>query len=506
MRINMARGKRYQTEGKLNYTKVFAVIIAIAVVIMFIFIIRNVLKQREKVTKNYQYFALYSQNKWGVINQDGEEVIIPSYQEMIIIPDEEKDVFICTYDIDEQTGTYKTKAINNKNEEIFTEYDQIEAIDNIDKNNNLWYEKNVLKVSKNGKYGLIDLNGKELLPIDYDEITVLDEMENSIIVKKGEKVGLVNDNGSILIDTEYKEIKPLGETYKEGYITVDEQGKYGVVSTTKKQLLENKYDEVFPVYLKEYYLVKEGTTKKLIDANGQTILESGFDDIKSATTNGVIFTKNNLYGEISKTGEVTLDAKYQDLKEVEEGTYIAKENDKYGIIDNVGNKQVAFDYIGITYNEKANLFFAENEDYTTSIIDDLYNVKVTGILSEVNTDEEYIRIRVDDNYKYYNFNGEETTNTQVLKDNTIFLSKKDGKYGFVDKKGNPVTDYIYDDATEQNKYGFVAVKKDGLWGALDKNGKEVVEPKYNLEDNLKIEFIGKWHLGEDLNMNYYCEK
>ena len=55
--LNMARGKRYQTEGKLNYTKVFAVIIAIAVVIMFIFIIKNVLKQREKVTKNYQDYT-----------------------------------------------------------------------------------------------------------------------------------------------------------------------------------------------------------------------------------------------------------------------------------------------------------------------------------------------------------------------------------------------------------------------------------------------------------------
>ena len=95
---------------------------------------------------------------------------------MIIIPNEEKDVFVCTYDIDEQTGTYKTKAINSKNEEIFTAYEQVEAIDNIDKNNNLWYEKNILKVSKNGKYGLIDLNGKELLPIEYDEITVLDGM------------------------------------------------------------------------------------------------------------------------------------------------------------------------------------------------------------------------------------------------------------------------------------------------------------------------------------------
>ncbi len=502
----MARGKRYQTEGKLNYTKVFAVIIAIAVVIMFIFIIRNVFKQREKVTKNYQYFALYAQNKWGVINQNGDEVIIPSYQEMIIIPNEEKDVFVCTYDIDEQTGTYKTKAINSKNEEIFTAYEQVEAIDNIDKNNNLWYEKNILKVSKNGKYGLIDLNGKELLPIEYDEITVLDGMENSIIIKKDGKVGLVNDNGSILIEVNYKDIRALGETYKDGYITIDDAGKYGVVSATKKQILENKYDEIMPVYLKDYYLIKEGEKKEVIDSNGNVILDSGFDDIKSATTNGVIFIKNNLYGEISTSAEITLDAKYQDLKEVKDGIYIAKQNDKYGIIDNVGNEQLAFEYAGITYNEKADLFFAEDSEYNTSIINDIYDVKATGILSEVNNEDEYIRMRVNDNYKYYDFKGVETANTKVLKDNTIFLDKKDGKYGYVDKKGNPITEYIYDDATEQNKYGFVAVKKDGVWGSLDKNGKEVIEPKYKLENNLKIDFIGKWHLGEDLNMNYYCEK
>ena len=502
----MAKGKRYQTEGKLNYTKVFAVIIAIAVVIMFIFIIRNVFKQREKVTKNNQYFTLYAQNKWGVMNQDGEEVITPSYQEMIIIPDEEKEVFICTYDVDDQTGTYKTKAINSKNEDIFTEYDQVEAIDNMDKNNNLWYEKNVLKVSKNGKYGLIDFNGKELLPIEYDEITTLDGMENSIIIKKDEKVGLVNDNGSIIIDVNYKEIKALGETYKEGYITIDESDKYGVVSATKRQILENKYDEISSVYLKDYYLVKENGKKELIDSDGKVILDAGFDDIKSATTNGVIFIKNNLYGEISTSGEVTLEAKYQDLKEVKEGKYIAKQNDKYGIIDNVGNEQLAFEYAGITYNEKADLFFAEDSEYNTSIIDDLYTVKATGILSEVNDNDGYIRMRVNDDYKYYDLNGEETENTKVLKNNTIFLDKQNGKYGYVDKKGNAVTEYIYDDATEQNKYGYVAVKKDGLWGSLDKNGKEVIEPKYELENNLKIDFIGKWHLGEDLNKNYYCEK
>ena len=65
---------------------------------------------------------------------------------------------------------------------------------------------------------------------------------------------------------------------------------------------------------------------------------------------------------------------------------------------------------------------------------------------------------------------------------------------------------IDDDATEQNSYGFVSVKKDGLWGSIDKNGKTIIEPKYNLENNLKIDFIGKWYLGEEIGVNYYCDK
>ena len=46
----MSRGKRYE-EPKLNMKKVFAVILAIAVIIMFIFIIKNVFNEREKLNK-----------------------------------------------------------------------------------------------------------------------------------------------------------------------------------------------------------------------------------------------------------------------------------------------------------------------------------------------------------------------------------------------------------------------------------------------------------------------
>ena len=502
----MSKGKRYETEGKLNYQKVLAVILAIVVLIMFIFIMKNVLAQKEETIESTEYYALYSADKWGVINQVGQTIITPSYQEMIVIPDETKEVFICTYDINEGTGEYKSKAINSKNEAIFTEYEQVEPIINFDNNNLAWYEKNALKVKKDGKYGLIDLTGAQLLPCEYEEITALRGIENSILIKKDGKLGLVNDTGSIIIEPSYTEIRNLGETYKEGYITINEEGKYGVVSTTKMQLLENKYDEIKQVYLPNYFFVVEAGTLKVINSSGETILQNGFDEIKSETSKGFIFTKNNLYGEISTSGEILIQAKYQELRETNDGDYIAKQNDKYGIIDSAENIQLPFNYIGLTYNEKANLYIAEDTEYNTLIIDVECNVKLTGILSEFNENKSYIKMRVNDEYKYYNFNCEEKPNTEILSDNTIFLSKQDGKYGFVNKKGEVIVDYIYDDATEQNEQGYAAVKKDGLWGSVDKEGNVVVEPQYNLENNLKIDFIGKWHLGQDINMNYYCDK
>lgn len=134
-----------------------------------------------------------------------------------------------------------------------------------------------------------------------------------------------------------------------------------------------------------------------------------------------------------------------------------------------------------------------------------FETKITGIVSEINETKGYIRVHNDSEYKYYNFRFEEQESKNVLGTNTIFLSKKNGKYGFVDKAGNVVVDYIYDDATEQNASGYAAVKKDGLWGAVDSKGKIVANTEYNLDNNTKIDFIGNWHICEDKNANYYLD-
>ena len=461
----MGKGKRYDNEPKLNYTKVFAVAIAIIVLIIAIIAIKNILT-KAKNTKPLEiknYFAVYQDEKWGILGSDGEMVIEPMYQEMPIVIDSSKDIFLCTYDINEEEGTYKTKVINSKNEEIWTKYDKVESLENYDKSGNVWYEKDVLKVQKDGKWGLITLNGNEISEIIYDDIKTLKGVENSIIVEKDGNIGLLNNKGIKIADTEYSQIFKFGEDYKNGYITVNKENKYGLISLSGEKILENNQEKIEEIYSDKY---------GLMDFEGNTVIQPT----------------------------------YEELKEINSDVFSAKKDGKTGVIDKEQNEKIAFLYQDINYNKKAGIYIADDENYKSTLLDTNFEIKLMGILSEINTDTGYMKLKIDDNYKYYNFKFEEKKVQDILLTSKLFIKKENGKYGFVDSKGNKVVDYIYDDATEFNKYGYAAVKKDGLWGSINSEGNLVIEPTYNLEDNLIIDFIGKWHLGLDLNMNYYCDK
>lgn len=504
----MSKGRRYNGEAQLNYTKVFAVLIAIIVIVMCIFLIKKMLG-KAKDTQNVgatNYFSLFQDNKWGVINSFGEYVISPSYQEMVIIPDKTKDVFLCTYDINEETGEYKTKAVDSKNNRIFTNYNKMEVLENFDKNKNVWYEEDVLKVEKDGKWGIINLQGNELITPMYDNIETLKGIKNSIIVEKNGLVGLVNDKGVKILDSIYTKVIALGNDYKEGYITVNEEGKYGVSSFSGKQILENQYEKIDNLYSESYFVIQEGGKQKLINSSGETIIDNGFDEIVQIATSGIVFKNNNKFGLMDFEKNIKIQAQYEELKEINKNIFMAKKEGKKGAITEKEEIKINFEYSEITYDSKAGIYIAEDTSFNSSILDLNFNIKLKGILSEIDTDKGYMKLKVDGEYKYYNFKFEEKKALEVFKTNTIALSKKNGKYGYVNAKEEIVVDYIYDDATEQNEYGYAAVKKDGKWGSIDQKGNIVIEPTYNLENNLVINFIGKYHLGTDLNMNYYCER
>ena len=107
---------------------------------------------------------------------------------MIIIPNNSRSLFIVTYDVDDATGTYRTKAIDERGRTVISGFDMIAAVDNFDSRNNIWYEDNVLRVRSNGGYGLVNFDGDEVIAPQYDRITALRGTTSNFIVENDGKV------------------------------------------------------------------------------------------------------------------------------------------------------------------------------------------------------------------------------------------------------------------------------------------------------------------------------
>ena len=491
----MSRGRRYDDEPKLNLKKVFGTIIVLAVIVMIAITINNILSREankinsEKVT----YFAAYVDEKWGVINNKGEIVIDTTYDEMIAIPDPEKAIFVCVYNVNEQTGEYKTKVIDDKKETKFTEYDQVEAIENFDSKQNIWFEKNVLRVKKNGKYGLIDLDGNKVLETEYDEITSLKSVKENLIVKKAGKVGVLNCLGQVIIPVEYSDVKLLKESYKNEYIIVDENGNSGVMSTSKTVILEPKYKEIKFLNSAEVFAANIDGKWNLINKKGE-VLNSTYDDYTFSKGDYVIVKQGDRYGIITTAGEVKIEPTYEELNYAFSIYYIAKQEGKYGVINTDNTTLISFEYENMVYWDEKEIIIADRSATVTALFDNNLAEKLNGIFV---FEKDYIKARMDGQDKYYTYKFEEKKAQDVLTKNTLFVSKKDGKYGFVDKEGNVVVDYKYDEAKEQNSYGYAAIKLNGLWGSIDKGGKIVLQPQVNLNDSIYIDFIREWHLADE---------
>ena len=505
----MSRGKRYEAEPKLNIKKVIATIIAIAVMIMFIISLKNLLtnpKQKEEISTITSYYSAFNNGKWGVIDNNGNVIIDLNYDEMVVVPDKTTDLFIVTYDVDYNTGSYKTKVIDKNGKEKLSNFSNVQAIENYD-NNEVWYESDVLKYQKDGKFGLINFSGKEIVPNNYDKIYAIQGIQKSIIVEKDGLVGLVSNTlGEVIIEPEYAEITALTDTYDNGYLVKNKDSYYGIITADKKQILDCKYDEIKPVTGNDMYVVIEEGNTKLIKKDGSTVLDTGFDEITSIDGDNIIIKKEGKYGVITSEGKEVIPAEYDDLRFTFDRNYIAKKDDKYGIVKSGNDVVLEFKYASMTYRKEAGFIEADNAEFKTDIIDSSLNTVLSDvIISEVNKDKGYIRVRVGDEYKYYNFKFEEKKSQDVLATNTLFLVKENGKYGYENKNGERIVDPIYDDATEQNELGYVAVKKDGVWGSLKSNGSVALKPSVNLDNNLYINFINDWHVYEEANMNAYTK-
>lgn len=386
----------------------------------------------ERITKQ-NYYLLFENNKYGIIDKSGNTIIEPIY-DIIEIPNPSKGVFICKNNYNTESGEYNIQVFNETGNQILYQYYIVEAIKLNEVQGNGNYEKTVLKYKSEGKYGLIDFNGNKITKPIYDSIDGFECNEGLLLVKKSDKYGIININGATVIKAKYDEIRSDGyctNENKSGYIVgkrTDKGMRYGYIENkTRKQLLKNEYNEIYRITDKNddnnIYLVAFKDGKAGIYKNKKNIIQHNYEDILYDSSTDLLTLQRTSKQGISKfDGTIIVPIEYDNIFFA--GTLInAQKDGKIDIYDLDGKKQ-------------------ENPEYISKqSIDNKYEIVSTS-------DDEYKVINkqtnktISDNYTYiqYLFNDD-------------FLAMRDGKYGVIDSEGKERLPFKYNviQSIEQTK-------------------------------------------------------
>ena len=175
---------------------VLVIIITIGILLTMYFMNRAKYVFDVKYVSEIKYNVLNIDDRYGVIDNQGNIIIEPNY-DVIQIPDPSISVFICMSNYSTETKEYETKVLNDKKEQIITGYDNVQAIPTETTADGVPFENTVLRYKKDGKYGLIDMEGKEITDAIYDEITAMTYKEGMLLIREGDYVGIININGYV---------------------------------------------------------------------------------------------------------------------------------------------------------------------------------------------------------------------------------------------------------------------------------------------------------------------
>lgn len=318
------------------------------------------------------------------------------------------------------------------------------------------------------KAGMIDTNGKEIIPCEYQE---LGELSDSMIAaKKNGKWGYYNLKGQLVISCRFDE----AESFYDGEALVTSGDSYyinkkGVFIRPVKRQTEETIDE------------SKLFTIDYINTRGERIIRGKPGVMSVIYFNGMTPVRvNSKWGFMNKEGILAIPCKYDSVGSFSEGLASVRVNDKWGYIyqDDDTLTSCRFDY---AYNFHRGIAIVKtNGKYG-------YLGKTGEIMIPCRYDMAYTFkdslavVRIGDQFGYINKAGEQIIPCHFDDafdfNEGLAVVKKDGLWGYINKKGLLVISFQFDEANQFSE-GLAAVKKDGKLGYIDKNGIKQIPFRY----------------------------
>lgn len=389
-------------------------------------------------------------------------------------------------------------------------------------------------------YGLININGEEILPIDLHNPIhyISDKPDNGLITYYTRyKVGVLDTAGCELIKPIYKEIYTFIDGYaivaKTSYYTEDdgyerEKMIYGVIDSNFKEIIPCIFHHI--EYEKESGFFKTDVGYKSIDGryiaelDGEKIFIDPKYDYCQEFHNGCAIAKQTIqseyidkitYGIININSEDILPPIYQRIKLLDNGLYKVKKENLYGLADTSGHIIVPnkFYFIGNFEDSLAITIQVKKDEsgkefHLYGFIDDKGNEVLSteyeflGIRSEGKMvmmknnvwmlfDILTLQIKIMTNINYlgeckeglcrFNIGGNFELSTVKI---------NGGKWGFIDIHGKIIISPQYESVKSFSE-GIAAIKNNGKWGFINTSGIILVPCEYDKVESVFINGRGK---------------
>ena len=536
--------KKENTKNKKWKIAILVLVLIMAMIlgVMFYFSITDKSYEVEEVGE-HQYFKLYEQEEYGIIDKGGNIIIEPQYDK-IEIPNPSKAIFVC-YSHD-SSGEEKTTVVNDKKEVLFSQYEKVTAFAFKDASvDEVPFEKSVLRYQKDGKYGIIDFEGKEITKPIYDSIESLSYKEGCFLVQQNGKYGVVNIKGKEMVPIEYDTITADGyyeeeNKYKEaGFIVANktEEGyRYGYITHTGELLLEAKYNEidrVTEIKGEDVYLLAFENGQATIMKNKEKVTEEKYEEVEYNYSHDMfIVQKAGKEGVITREGKTILQPEFHTVlftssgiqtqkdgnvefynfqgekQEIEANNYIAIENTPYsisvqddqlyGVVDEEKNPILENKYTYIEYAFGDNFIVTEagkvgvvnskKEQKIPSVYGVIQKLENTKVLQAIDTTTNTTDLYNEKLEKIASY-----TNATVYVEENYIKINTDTQREYFDKQGNAIQNTSI---FTQNK--LFAYQENDKWGFKNKEGNVVIQPIYDMVTECNqygfagIKKEGKW--------------
>lgn len=315
----------------------------------------------------------------------------------------------------------------------------------------------LVPVKLNGKWGMIDTLGKEVLNFEYTWINPMHVVAGITVLCKNNKLGFINKMGEFITPIHYDKIWYP----KNGLCKVERGSLIGYIDTTGKEIIPCKYEDghslskegLIPVKLKGKWGYMNKQEKVIIPfqyefagefneglATVSNANSAGFISVKGDTIIPFVYTKNKYY-------------------EFSNGFVQITKNDKYGYINKQGKVVVPFEYDDC-YSDNTNGLLVLAKGKQKGLCDSTGKLILGFDYNQIYTYPDFILVKKE--------NRTSTLKTQV---------------GHFSKKGEVIIPMIYEDLI-QGSQGLVYAVLNGKAGYLDKKGNVVIPFKYDAVNRL----------------------